>query len=69
MKLIKGNREVRWLPRDWATVRLTRNGKNGRTYGWVEFDGTKEELAIAKRLGLPVPRHRAWVNMSSLTES
>ena len=68
MKLIKGKREARWLPFDWALIKQIRHGTQGRKYGYVEFDGTKEELAIATRLGRLVPRHRAWVNMSSLME-
>jgi len=68
MKLIKGSRAVRWIPRDWVMVRQTKQGKQGRKFGFVEFEGTKEERATAQRLGRPVPRHQAWVNMSSMTE-
>ncbi|KKN76158.1 hypothetical protein LCGC14_0373530 [marine sediment metagenome] len=68
MKLIKGKRVARWLPFDWEKIKQVRHGKRGRKFGLVEFEGTKEELVVAKRLGRPVPRHRAWVNMSSLME-
>ncbi len=68
MKLIKGNRVCVWIPLDKDTLSQVRRGKHGRQFGYVEFEGTKEELAIAKRLGRPTPRHQAWVSLSSMTE-
>jgi len=67
MKLIKGNREARWITFDKDRHKQT-SRTGGSTHALVEFEGTKEEQAVAKRLGRPVPRHRAWVNLSSLTE-
>lgn len=68
MKLIKDNRVCVWIPLDKDTLQQTRRGKHHRQFGYVEFEGTKEELAIAKRLGRPTPRHQAWVSLSSMTE-
>lgn len=68
MKLIKQNREAVWIPFDKDVRKQTRRGKQGRQFALVEFEGTKEELAVAARLGRPTPRHRAWVNLSSLAE-
>ncbi len=65
MKLIKGNREARWIPFDKDLRRQTRR-VGGSTFCLVEFEGIKEEQAMAKRLGRPTPRHQAWVNASSL---
>ncbi len=65
MKLIKGNRDARWIPFDKDVRKQVRKSK-GRTHCLVEFEGTKEELATAARLGRPTPRHQAWVNVSSL---
>ncbi len=65
MKLIKGNREARWIPSDKDQRKQVRK-KDGRTHCLVEFEGTKEELATAARLGRPTPRHQAWVSVSSL---
>lgn len=69
MKLIKGKRrDARWIPRDWEMIKPVKEGKDQKRFGYVEFEGTLEEQATAKRLGRPVPRHRAWVNMTNLTE-
>ncbi len=65
MKLIKGNRDAHWIPFDKDVRKQVRKSK-GRTHCLVEFEGTKEELATAARLGRPTPRHQAWVNVSSL---
>ncbi len=66
MKLIKGKRPAVWIPLDKDKRKQTRKSKGGRTHCLVEFEGTKEELATAKRLGRPTPRHQAWVNASNL---
>lgn len=68
MKLIKDNRECVWIPLDKDVLQQVKRGKHGRQFGRVEFEGTKEELAIAKRLGRPTPRHQAWVSLSSMIE-
>lgn len=68
MKLIKGNRELTWIPLNTDVRSQVKKGKRGNRFGLVEFEGTKEELAMAKRLGRPTPRHHAWVNLSSMTE-
>lgn len=65
LKLIKGKREAHWIPFDKDMRKQTKRNK-GHVHCLVEFEGTKEELAIAKRLGRPTPIHRAWVNVSSL---
>ena len=68
MKLIKGNREVTWIPFNNDMRTQVRKGKHGRQYGYVEFEGTKEELAMAKRLGRKSNRQHAWVALSSMHE-
>jgi hypothetical protein len=65
MQLLKDKREAFWIPYDWKVTRQIKRIA-GKAYGFVEFIGTKEEQATAKRLGRPVPRHQAWVNMANL---
>ena len=68
MKLIKGNREARWIPLSNDQRRQVRRGKQNRQFAYVEFEGTKDERLMALRLGRPVPRHQSWVNMTSMME-
>jgi len=67
MKLIKGNREAHWIPLD-GTVRKQVRKKAAHTHCFVEFEGTKQEQEVAARCGRSAPRHKAWVNVSSLAE-
>lgn len=69
MKLIKGNRELTWIPLDRDIRSQVKKGKRGNKFGLMEFEGTKEEKEVAARCGRPTPRHHAWVNLSSMTES
>lgn len=68
MKLIKGNRETKWVPLDATMPRQVRTGKRGVQYVLVEFAGTKQEQVMAKRLGQRFPWHQSWVRLSSLME-
>lgn len=67
MQLVKDRikRDAHWIPYDWKVKKQVRTVK-GVQYGYVEFAGTKEENATAKRLGRPLPQHRAWVQLANL---
>ncbi len=69
MHLTKDKREARWVPLDASVRKQIKTIKaTGNVYGYIEFIGTKAEVAMAKRLGHPVPLHQAWVRIGNIEE-
>lgn len=67
MQLVKGRvkRNASFIPLD-SKVRKQVRIKNGQKFALVQVDGTKEEKAMATRLGRPQPIHTQWVNVKNL---
>jgi len=67
VQLVKNRvkRNAEFVPLDQRTRKQVRV-KKGQKFALVQFDGTKEEIAMAARLGRPKPIHTQWVNVRNL---
>jgi hypothetical protein len=67
VQLVKGRvkRNAEFIPLD-QKVRKQVKVKKGQKFALVQFEGTREENAMADRLGRPRPMHTQWVNVKNL---